>query len=75
MLVLYMFVCETDGILGTAGLSGLSGRLGGRDDGRFNALLFFGGRGFFGRKAGRDGFGMSLNFESSPTCNYHHHHH
>lgn len=60
-----MYLCETDGRLGTAGLSG---RLGGRDDGRFSELLFFGGRGFFGKRAGRAGFGTSVNFVSSPVC-------
>lgn len=68
-------ICEsrTDCVLGPAGLSGRSGRFGGRDAGRFRELLLFGGKGFFGGKTGSTGFWISTNLISSPR--HHHHHH
>ena len=63
-----MYACSnTHGILGTAGLSGLSGRFGAKEVGRPKELVVLGGRGFFGGMAGSAGFGMSPVFTSSPV--------
>lgn len=48
---------------------GLSGRRGGWEE---EEELDFGGRGFLGRIDGREGFGMSPTFSSSPTRRHKH---
>lgn len=62
-------VCEC--VCTDANVGGLSGRRGGWEE---EEELDFGGRGFLGRRVGREGLGMSPTFTSSPTHKYTHTH-